>query len=418
MKILAYTSPALGHLYPLVPVLSELRDRGHHVVLRTRSDAVPLMNELGFDAAGIDPGIEQLELEDWKARNPRKALELSVSLLAERAEFESAELAALIAEQRPDLLIVDSNCFGAMAVAEAQASAWAAFCPFPLPLRSSDAPPFGPGLKPATGPAGRLRDRALRPVLFGALGKAMRPALNDVRVANGLEPLADPDALFRQPPLMLSMTAEPFEYARSDWPDSVRLIGACAWEPPAAPPEWLDEVERPIVLVTTSSEYQNDERLIETAFEALAGEDVEVVATAPAGDAERFSPPANGRVVAFTPHGPILERAACAITHGGMGGTQKALSKGVPVCAVPFGRDQMEVGRRVEVAGAGTLQQARKLSPERLRRAVAEARSMRAGAERVAAGYEATGGASAAADALDALTGSAAGQSSAAAISG
>ena len=59
------------------------------------------------------------------------------------------------------------------------------------------------------------------------------------------------------------------------------------------------------------------------------------------------------RVLCFVAHGPILDRAACAITHGGMGATQKALARGVPVCAVPFGRDQFEVARRVEVAGAG-----------------------------------------------------------------
>ena len=42
------------------------------------------------------------------------------------------------------------------------------------------------------------------------------------------------------------------------------------------------------------------------------------------------------------------------MTHAGMGATQKALAHGVPVCAVPFGRDQLEVARRVEVAHAGT----------------------------------------------------------------
>ena len=40
---------------------------------------------------------------------------------------------------------------------------------------------------------------------------------------------------------------------------------------------------------------------------------------------------------------PILEIAACVVCHGGMGITQKALAAGVPVCAVPFGRDQPEV---------------------------------------------------------------------------
>lgn len=401
MRILVYTSPALGHLYPLVPILEELRSRGHEIVLRTQSDAVPLMREMGFDAAPVDPRIEEDELEDWRAKNPRKALELSVSLLATRAEFESAELIPLIETTAPDLVLVDSNCFGALAAAEAWGGPWATFVPYPLPLLSKDAPPFGPGLRPARGPLGRLRDRVLTPVITGQLGKAMLPPLNRVRAANGLDAFAHIDEIFRRPPLVLSMTAQPFEYARSDWPDSIVMVGANAWEPPGAPPEWLSEIDRPIVLVTTSSIFQNDGKLIDAAFDALADSDVEVVATVPADDISRFSPPANGRVVPFTPHEPILARAVCAITHGGMGGTQKALASGVPVCVVPFGRDQMEVARRASVAEAGTMLSARRLSPKRLRKAVDQARSMTAGAQRVAAGYEATGGSRAAADALE-----------------
>ena len=49
----------------------------------------------------------------------------------------------------------------------------------------------------------------------------------------------------------------------------------------------------------------------------------------------------------------VLDRAVCVVCHAGMGITQKALAHGVPVVAVPFGRDQPEVARRVEVAGAG-----------------------------------------------------------------
>ncbi|MFT4050124.1 MAG: glycosyltransferase [Solirubrobacterales bacterium] len=402
-KILAYTSPALGHLYPLTPVLKELVAGGHEVILRTRADCVEMMRGFDVDAAAVDQQIENLELDDWRASNPRKALELSVGLLAERAQYESAELTPLIEETAPDFVLVDSNCFGALAAAEAWGGPWAAFCPFPLPLASRDAPPFGPGLKPAAGPAGRLRDRMLRPLVARQLGKAMLPPINRVRAANKIEPLTDVDEIFRKPPLVLSMTSEPFEYRRSDWPASIVMIGACAWEPPATAPAWLDAIDKPIVLVTTSSEFQNDGRLIETAFTALADEDVEVVATAPAEDIARFSPPANGRVVPFTPHAPILAKATCAITHGGMGATQKALANGVPVCAVPFGRDQMEVARRVEVSGGGTMLSARKLSAERLRGAVAEARRKQDGARRVAAGYEAAGGATAALAAIESL---------------
>ena len=81
-----------------------------------------------------------------------------------------------------------------------------------------------------------------------------------------------------------------------------------------------------------------------------------------------------------------------------MGATQKALARGVPVCVVPYGRDQFEVARRVEVAQCGTRLPAKKLSPTRLRTSVREAMTMTDGAQRVAEGFRATGGSARGAD--------------------
>ena len=112
------------------------------------------------------------------------------------------------------------------------------------------------------------------------------------------------------------------------------MIGASSWEPPAEVPSWLDDLDRPLVLVTTSSEFQDDGILVRTALEALADEPVTVVATMPAGVPDDLVVPANARVEPFLPHGPLLDKAAVAITHGGMGATQKALAHGVPVRSV------------------------------------------------------------------------------------
>jgi MGT family glycosyltransferase len=399
-RILAYTSPARGHLYPLTPILQELRSRGHEVSVRTLASQVELMRGLGFDAGPIDPAIEALDQDDWRARGQQAALRRSVGVFCARAKHDAPDLRRAIVEERADACIVDIQTWGALAVAEAWRGPWAAFCPYPLPLPSRDAPPFGPGLPPARGPLGRLRDRALRPLVFGTVERIIVSQLNGVRAELGLEPV-DATTMFTRPPLMLYMTAEPFEYPRSDWPGNVRLVGPCAWDPPADPPEWLDEIERPLVLVTTSSEFQDDGRLVRTALEALADEPLEVVATLPAADASGIEVPANARVLPFVPHAPLLDRAACAVTHGGMGATQKALARGVPVCAVPFGRDQLEVARRVEVSGAGTRLPASKLSAERLRAKVREALAKRPAAERIAEAFAAAGGPSAAADAFE-----------------
>jgi MGT family glycosyltransferase len=401
-RILAYTSPARGHLFPLTPILDELSRRGHQIALRTLASQVALMQGRGFDTRPIDKRVEAIEIDDWRAGNPQAALGRAVGRFLERAEHDGPDLRQAIADERPDALLVDINSWGGLAAAESWAGPWAAFCPFPMFLRSKDVPPFGPGLTPARGPLGRLRDRVLRPIVLGTIERGMMPALNDVRSQMGLSPLGRVDDLFLRPPLLIYMTAEPFEYPRSDWPHSIVMVGPCEWDPPAQAPRWLDEITAPIVLVTTSSEFQDDGRLVKAALEGLAHEPFTIVATLPAGDPAQFTAPSNARVERFIPHAAVLDRAVCVVTHAGMGATQKALARGVPVCAVPFGRDQFEVARRVEVARAGTRLPASRLSPERLRLKVREALTKVEGAKRVAEGFAAAGGPRAAADAFEA----------------
>ncbi len=402
MKVLAYTSPARGHLFPLMPILDELSRRGHQVSVRTLASQVPMLRERGFDAKSISAEIEAIEHDDYLGKTPPARVKRAMLTFTSRAPLDGADLAAAIAEESPDALIVDCMSWGAAAVAERWGGPWAQWFPYPLPVSSRDVPPFGLGLAPATGPAGRLRDRVLRPLLTGTLERASLPELNVTREKLGVRPIENADELFLAAPLLLYMTAEPLEYPRSDWPQSVRMVGPCSWDPPADPPAWLAEIDKPIVLVSTSSEFQDDGKLVTTALEALATEDVQVIATLPSADVPA-SVPANARVEPFVPHAPILERAACAITHGGAGVTMKALAAGVPVCVVPFGRDQPEVARRVEIAGAGTQVSPSKLNAERLRDAVRNAMTMKEGAARVAAGFEATGGAASGADAFEAV---------------
>jgi MGT family glycosyltransferase len=405
-KVLVYTSPARGHLYPITPTLDELRRRGHRVALRTLASQVELMRDRGFAAAPIAPALEQIEHDDYTARSPQGALKRGLAVFARRAAHEVPDLRAAIADEEPDMLLVDGQAWGALAAAEDWDGPWASWLPYPMPLPSPEVPPFGPGLPPARGPAGRMRDRVLRPLLFRSFERAMLPRLNDVRTGIGLEPLAGAAELFTRPPVMLYMTADGFDYPRSDWPDSIRMIGPGAWDPPADPPDWLEDVDRPIVLVTTSSEFQDDGRLVATALEALADEPVHVVATLPSADPRGYPAGPNAHVLPFVPHAPLLERAACAVTHGGMGATQKALAAGVPVCVVPFGRDQLEVARRVVVAGAGTKVAAQRLNAARLRTAVRRAMEMGDGARVVADAFARAGGAPAGADALEGLLGS------------
>src|SRR6266542_3764796 len=89
-RILAYTSPARGHLFPLTPILDELRRRGHRIALRTLASQVPLLRRRGFEAAPISDRVEAIQHDDWRAGNPRAALARAVRISTQRAEHDAA----------------------------------------------------------------------------------------------------------------------------------------------------------------------------------------------------------------------------------------------------------------------------------------------------------------------------------------
>jgi MGT family glycosyltransferase len=400
--ILVYTSPALGHLFPISALLLELSGRGHNIHLRTLSAGAEMGQSLGFATDTIDPRIEAIVHDDWKASNCRAALKRAVDVFCRRAAYEVADFTDAITRTRPDALIVDINCWGALSVADARDIPWACFSPYTPPLESPGIPPFGLGLAPLSGALGRVRDAALRPIVMGLLEKQVLPLGNDIRASAGAPPVASVDEFMRRAPLMLVASGKPFEYPQTDWGDAVQMIGPCMFEPAMdTVPDWLTAIDRPIVLVTTSSQKQADAKLVATAMTALADKPVHVVATLPAGLPSDVRLAPNATVCEFVPHGPVLDRAVCAITHGGMGATQKALARGVPVCVVPFGRDQFEVARRVEVARCGTRLPAKKLTAARLSDKVRQAITMTAGAGRMAAGFAATAGVARGADLIE-----------------
>jgi len=87
-KLLCYTSPGRGHLFPTVPVLLEMARRGHDVSLMTLSGEVARMTAAGLRTRPIDPAIEAVTHDDWGASSPTAALDRAVRVFVARAEHE------------------------------------------------------------------------------------------------------------------------------------------------------------------------------------------------------------------------------------------------------------------------------------------------------------------------------------------
>lgn len=257
--VLAYTSPAIGHLFPFCALLSELASRGHRVHVRTLDAGVALCRRLGFAAERVDPRIESLQSDDWTTGSALRVVGKTVEMLARRAAIEVADIDTAIRSVEPDVVLVDANCWGTISTAETQGVRWLVFSPFIPYLDGPGSPPFGPGAPPRAGWAGTVRDIGIRTVTSTVFDRPFRDAINPVRAALRLAPVRSADELLRRAPGVLVATGKPFEYPHTEWGESVQLIGPATFEPPSQRrPKWLDDIELPVILVTTSSVRQAD----------------------------------------------------------------------------------------------------------------------------------------------------------------
>ncbi len=411
-RILIYTSPARGHLYPMMDVALALRSSGHDVVVQTLADERATLEAAGVAHRPIAAAIEALPLEDYRGGNPMVQLQRTFDTWLARAPYEVDDLRRAVTEWSPDLLVVDTNTWGAAAYAESLDRPWALFQPYVLPLASPDTPAFGLGFAPPRNAFDRLRDTALRTAQ--RLGTRRQIArLDALRASLGVPPVRRFDGIVARPDLVLYRTAVPFDYPRRTWPANVAAIGPGLWAPPGESPPWLAELPRPRVLVSVSTELQEDGAIVEAAIEGLADRPGSVIVTTAALDPASFRAPSERvRITRFLPHAEVVPEVDLVVTHGGMGTTQRALAAGVPVVVVPWGRDQAETGRRAEVSGAGVMLPKQRLDAASLRAAVERASARREGARRVAEAFAAAGGATRAVALLEGLIGSDAGRSS------
>jgi len=401
--VLIYTSPARGHLYPMMDVAIELRNSGYEVIVQTLGSEKGHVEKENIQHVPISRDIESLELQDFKENTPVAQIKSAFRCWLSRAPHEIADLRASVNKFNPDMLIVDANTWGAAAFAESQGRPWVMFMPFCLPTASSDTPAFGPGFPPPRNFVHRLRDRIVDR-MFQMVIKSIIDELNKLRSDLNVTTLGKYEEIFSKPGLLLYRTAEPFDYPRKQWPENILPIGPGLWAPPGEMPAWIKGLPSPKILVSVSTEMQDDGAIIETALSALSDQPGSIVVTTSALDPDRFkSSRENVYIAKFLPHAQVVPEMDLVVTHGGMGTTQRALAAGVPVTVIPWGRDQKETARRVEASGCGTMLPQNKLNAERLRDAIQGAMNCQKGAATIAQAFKEAGGAKRAVKAISGL---------------
>jgi MGT family glycosyltransferase len=342
-------------------VIRAMVERGHDVRVLADRVLAPDIEPTGaehvpWDRAPQRPNLDpqSVIMKDWDTKTPFQAFaRVRDGAMVGPADLFAADVRAELRRRPADVVVGNFFVFGAQIAAEAEGVPFAFLVSNLLSFRDSGTPPLGPGLKPARGPLGRARDAALNRVMARLFDKGL-DRLNEVRRANGLQPIASVLENFERADRLLLMTSRAFEYEQYSPPANVRVVGPRLddpvwvgdWTPPAG--------DDPLVLVGMSSTYMDHAEVLQRTATALGELPVRgVLTTGPAVPVDSIDAPANVTVVERAPHREVLRHARAVLTHAGHGTVIKALAAGVPVVALPLGRDQLDNAARVAHHGAG-----------------------------------------------------------------
>ncbi|HEU5224752.1 MAG TPA: nucleotide disphospho-sugar-binding domain-containing protein [Actinomycetota bacterium] len=157
--------------------------------------------------------------------------------------------------------------------------------------------------------------------------------------------------------LVLHASDRVFDLGFDGLPPRHHYVGPLGiWEPPSNPPAYLAEPGDPWVLVTISSQLEDDLPLAEAALGSLAEEPVRVLLTVgPDHDPDEVTATGNARIERSVSHAAVLEHGRLLVSHAGHGSVMKALWFGRPMVLVPWGRDQPGVAARAAALGVAEI---------------------------------------------------------------
>ncbi len=389
MKILVASTPAAGHLNPLLAVSKILIAAGHEVVgltgswLRDRVESAGLK----FHAlpAGADLDTRDIlalipELKDLPP-GPEQDRAGAYRLFADTIPGQHKGLQQILQDFPADVIVADDMYFGAlpMLLGPRAHRPVVVFCGTSiLHCRRDDGAPNYAGLPPATTQAQRDEYAALARKRDNDTEEPLRRRANEHLADLGAPPLTMflPESTVELADSYIQLTVPSFEFPR-DFPRSVQFVGTPPIVPNQIPlPSWAHEVDgsRKVVLVTQGTLANFDfGLLVGPTLAALANEpDLLVMATAGGRpiDAIPGPIPANARLASYLPFEWALAKADVLVTNGGYGSVNQAMSFGVPLVTAGLTEDKADVNVRVAWSGVGINLATNAPTPPALRDAV------------------------------------------------
>jgi len=374
-----------GHLIPGGSLGLELRQRGHTVTVVALAKATAMVEKLGLSFHEL-PTRKARSLYRRPSLPIRYALMLagawrSISLRCAfrwRAAYLLEFAVDALRELDLDALLVDQSLLAGSTVAERLGLPCITVCAAFHWLRGPDTPPQHTGWYPVRSCCGRWRNRAGYAVWDWYMHSTMR-LIARYRRAWKLPPFANVDSAYSSF-ATLAQTCPEFDFPRTCLPSTFHYVGALAADRPydasAFPWDRLDG--RPLVYASLGTVSHN-QRL--DAFHGIAqaccGLDAQLVISVgkwKTGDQREdlasSSLPGQPLVLPFVPQLALLDKARLLITHAGQNTVVEALTRSVPMVALPRGADQFAMAARIEHSGVGLRSRSRRASAVALRQMV------------------------------------------------
>jgi len=329
VRILVSTTPAAGHLLPMLPLARAARDRGHEVVIAGGASIAPIIAGAGFRHAPMGPAtIREMfaGLPDVSAIPARERVLVSMPHVFCKgiAPVMADGVAELVDRWRPDVIVHEDMEFGSWVVAERLG----------IPHVTVQATAWRPHVRALASPALRpLRDR------FGLPPDESDRMLGQVFFTTRPPSLRDPDAPLPE------VTAELRPIADDRQPGDDSLAEE------AFPPR----NGRPRVVVTLGTINHTQVTVLRALIDGAVAAGAHVVVGLGADPASLGEVPPGVAVHAYIPMSTVLPEADLAAYHGGSGTMLAALAAGTPMVIVPLAADQPDNGDRGVAAGVARV---------------------------------------------------------------
>ncbi|MGK2852052.1 MAG: glycosyltransferase [Candidatus Limnocylindrales bacterium] len=349
MRLLIASTPALGHLLPLLPLAREAAARGHEVRVAVGASLEPVVVAAGFRHEPVGPAT----LRDVVAGIPdvagltgrrRAVVVFRQGFCGPIATGIADDILALGRTWRPDVIVHEDMAFGSWIAAERLG----------IPHITVQATAWRPRMRDlATAPLNELRERhGLAPDpelsgLYGATFFTTRPPS-----------LRDPDV-----PL-LDVTAE----LRPIADDRDAAAGA---NPPAVDP-FPPADGRPRIAVTLGTVNAGEREVMQAIVAGAAATGAHVVVALGADPATLGEVPTGVTVHRYVPMSTLLPAADLVAFHGGSGTMLAALAAARPMVIVPLAADQPDNADLCERAGVARVVPLETLTADGVRDAIAD----------------------------------------------